>query len=227
MTIPLIDKQDTFEVVGLQISSILASERDTQIALATGASKDPSLWDFDVYSERFSPWEAFLNDDSAKPFVNVSFDSSNFNMKDGDTVGRQAAQATYNLDVYNSTTASDDVSGGHNPGDESSSRDLHRIIRLVRNIIMHPDYTYLDLREDINGRSRAIVWQRWVQSIEVFQPNIGERPIQNVIASRINLQVKFNELSVNETFNPLESVYMTAKRAEDGKIVFETEFSTV
>jgi len=36
----------------------------------------------------------------------------------------------------------------------------------------------------------------------------------------------FNEIPVIETFNPLEIVFITAQRAEDGKIVFETEYDT-
>lgn len=226
MTIPLIDKQDTFEIIDFQIAAILATETLAQQVLADDAGKDPDLWKFNVYSERFTPWEVFQDDIEPTPIVNVWFDNDNFSMKDGDSVGRQAATATYNIDIYAAQPSSDNPSGGYNKSDEESAIELHRIIRLVRNIIMHPDNTYLQLSEIVNGKKKNIVWYRWIQSIEKFQPQIGDRPVQNVIAARVNLEVKFNEAHVIEDFEPLELVFITAKRADDGKIIFESELDT-
>jgi len=103
---------------------------------------------------------------------------------------------------------------------------LHRVLRLVRNIIMHPDNTYLKLSQTINGKKRNIVTERWIQSKQVFQPQIGDSPVQGVIAARILLSVSFNETPVVETFETLEIVGTTAKRAGDGKITFEADFNT-
>jgi len=220
MTIPLIDKQDNFEIVDLQIAAILAAETIAQQALAVTAGKDSSLWEFDVFSEKMNPFEVFQDDPEATPVVNVWYDTSSFNPKDGDVVGRQKDDAIYNIDVYTAVQASDNVAGGYNPGDESSVLALHRIIRLVRNIIMHPDNTYLQFARG------ELVWRRWVNSKEIFQPQIGDRPIQNVIASRIVLSVSFNEVPVNETFETLEVVGIEVKRAEDGKVILTADFDT-
>lgn len=220
MTIPLIDKQDNFEIVDLQIAAILAQETIDQQALAVIAGKDPELWKFTVYSERMNPFEAFQDNQESTPIVNVWYENSNFNPKDGNVVGRQKDDAVFNIDVYASTPASDDPAGGHNPADQSTVLDLHRIVRLVRNIIMHPDNTYLQFSRG------AVVWRRWINSKEIFQPQIGDRPIESVIACRITLSVEFNELPVTEDFDTLLEVGVTVKRAVDGKIILEADFDT-
>ena len=219
MTIPLIDKQDNFEIVDLQIAAILAQATIDQQALAVTAGKpDPSLWAFNVFSERMNPFEVFQDNPEAAPIVNVWYDTSNFNPKDGDVVSRQKDDAIFNMDVYAAEPASDNVAGGYNPVDLTTVLTLHRIVRLVRNIIMHPDNTYLQLR--------GTVWKRWVNSKEIFQPQIGDRPVQGVIACRIPLSASFNEIPVVESFDTIEVVGVTAKRAEDGKVILEADFDT-
>ncbi len=186
MTIPLIDKQDNFEIVDLKIAEILAQATIDQQALATTAGEDPELWKFNVFSERFNPWEVFEDNGEPVPVVNVWYDTSNFNPSDGDTVSRQKDDASYNIDMYALTQASDNVSGGHNPGDESTILELHRIVRLVRNIIMHPDNTFLQLTQTIGVKEQRLVWRRWINSKEIFQPQIGERQVKAGMPEEIN-----------------------------------------
>lgn len=217
MTIPLIDKQDNFEIVGLQIAAILTQATIDQQALAVLAGKDPVLWKFDVFSEKFQPFGMFQNDPNSTPVVNVWYDTSNFNSKDGN-VGCQKDNAVFNIDIYAAAPATDNIAGGHNPADESTILVLHRIIRLVRNIIMHPDNTYLQLQ--------GTVWSRWINSKEKFQPQIGDSPVESVIADRISLSAAFNERPVNESFPILEVVGIEVKRASDGKIILEADFDT-
>ena len=226
MTIPLIDKLDNFEIVLNQIAAILAAETLAQQALAVLAGKDPALFTFDVFLNRYNPVEVFESNSDATPIVNVWYDNSNFPENKSNTVGQQLSQSSYNLDIYAGAASSDDPGGGYNRGDEESSQNLQRIIRLVRNIIMHPDNTYLQLSVIRGSKTQNLIWQRWIQSFQAFQPQIDDRPTENVVASRCTLQVMFNETPVIETFNPLEIVFITAKRAEDGKIIFETEFDT-
>ena len=226
MTIPFIDKQDNFEIVGLQIAAILAQATIDQQAFAVLAAKDPDLWKFDVFSEKFNPFGVFQNDSNATPVVNVWYDTSNFNPANGDVVSRQKDDAVFNIDVYAAVAATDNPGGGHNPTDESTVLALHRIIRLVRNIIMHPDNTYLKLTQTVGSKTGNLVWRRWINSKEKFQPQIGDRPVENVIADRISLSVSFNETPVIETFEELEVVGITAKRAIDGKIILEADFDT-
>lgn len=228
MTIPLIDKFDNFEVVDLQIAAILAQATIDQQALAVIATEDPDLWKFDVFSEKMNPFESLQDDQDGEafPIVNVWYDNSNFNPKDGTPNDYQTDSATYNIDVYAAVPATDDPEGGHNPVDQSSVLALHRIVRLVRNIIMHPDNTYLKLTQTVGSRTGNLVGRRWINSKEVFQPQIGDRPIQGVIACRVVLSVSFPEIPVKETFVTLEEVGVTAKRAIDGKIILQADFDT-
>ncbi len=226
MTIPLIDKQDNFEVVDLQIAAILAQATIDQQALAVIATEDPDLWKFDVFSEKMNPFEVFQDDQDAFPIVNVWYDNSNFNPKDGDPSSKQVDSATYNIDVYAAAPASDNVAGGYNPVDQTSVLALHRIVRLVRNIIMHPDNTYLGLTQTVGSRTGNLIGRRWINSKEVFQPQIGDRPVQGVIACRVVLSVSFPEIPVNASFDTIEVIGVTAKRAVDGKVILEADFDT-
>lgn len=226
MTIPLIDKFDNFEIVDVQIAAILAQATIDQQALAVLDSQDPDPWRFDVFSERMNPFEAFQDEKEPFPVVNVWYDTSNFNPKDGDVASKQVDSATYNIDVYAAVPATDNPAGGHNPVDQSSVLALHRIVRLVRNIIMHPDNTYLQLQQVVGDRTGNLIGRRWIQSKEVFQPQIGDRPVQGVIACRINLSVSFPEIPVLASFGTIELISIVAKRAIDGKIILEADFVT-
>ena len=134
--------------------------------------------------------------------------------------------ATYNIDIYAAVSVSDNPAGGYNPIDQSSVLALHRIARLVRNIIMHPDNVHLQLKQVIDSRSQNLVGKRWIASKEVFQPQIGDRPVQGVIAMRIVLNVTFNEFPVLQIYENLEVVGIEVKRASDGKIILQADFDT-
>lgn len=226
MTIPLIDKQDNFEIVDLQIAAILAQATIDQQALALADGKNPDLWKFNVYSEKMNPFEVFQDAPDAFPVVNVWYDTSNFNPADGDIVSRQKDDATYNIDIYAAEPASDNVAGGYNPVDQTTILTLHRILRLVRNIIMHPDNKSLQLTQTVASKTGNLIWRRWIQSKEIFQPQIGDRPVPGVVAARIVLSVSFNEIPVIQEYETLEVVGVTAQRAEDGKVIFEADFDT-
>lgn len=226
MTIPLIDKFDNFEVVDLQIAAILTQETIDQQALAVLATKDPALWAFDVFLEKMNPWEMFQDEMIVTPVVNVWYDNSNFNPKDGDVVSRQMDSATYNIDIYAAEPATDNPSGGYNPPDQTTVATLHRIARLIRNIIMHPDNTYLKLTQTVGSKTGNLIGKRWITSKEIFQPQIGDRPVPFVIACRIPLNVTFPEIPAVESFPTVEVIGVTAKRAEDGKVILEADFDT-
>ncbi len=132
----------------------------------------------------------------------------------------------YNIDVYAAAPASDNIAGGYHPVDQTSILDLHRIVRLVRNIIMHPDNTYLGLTQVVGSKTGNLIGRRWITSKEIFQPQIGDRPVQGVIACRIPLSVSFPEIPVNASFDTIELISVTAKRAVDGKVILEADFDT-
>lgn len=213
----LIDKQDSFEIIRDQIAAILAQEVTSQKQLATDAGKDPALWDFKVYTERSNPWESYLNDIAElTPIVNVWYDNSVFSETQSNIVEKQATDGIFNIDCYAVANSSDNVAGGHNPGDKEAAFAVQRVLRLVRNILMSAEYTYLGLR--------GLVWQRWPQTVTAFQPQQDRANVRPVIAARIGFRVKFNEFSPQISGNVLELLSAQVSRAEDGQVLFDADY---
>lgn len=218
----LIDKKDMFEIVDLQISSILKSEFQNQMSLATGAGKDPTLWDVRVFLERTNPHEVYLNTPTdTRPVVNIWYQSSQGDMTKSNSVDRSQYTGIYNVDCYSAGVASDDLSGGHNPGDQEAAFHLHRSIRLVRNILMAGPNTYLQLQD---GQGRRLVWKRSIPTVTIFQPASEQGPIQNIMAARMTLEVDFNEFSPQYEGVLLEEIGIDCRRLDTGEIVVEVGF---
>ncbi len=215
MITTLIDKQDNFEIVRDQIAAILKLEVANQMQLATAAGKDADLWTVDVYSERSNPWEQYQDGDVTTPLVNVWFDSANSDDASSDTVERQKVNGTFNVDCY-ACGISTETGEGHNPGDQQAALNLHRVIRLARNILMAGTYTYLGLR--------GLVWRRRIDSITIFQPSADDATMQNIVGARIVFRVEFNEFSPQVESVPLELLSVQVKRAETGEILLATEY---
>lgn len=212
----LIDKQDNFEIIRDQIAAILVTERNSQKQLAIAAGRDPALWDFNVYTERSNPWEQYLNRSSAKPIVNIWYDSSSFDRSASNVMERQATDGVFNIDCYGYGISSNNGTTGHNPGDREAAYEVQRTLKLVRNILMAGEYTYLGLR--------GTVWQRWPQSINIFQPQIDAQNVQQIVAARIAFNVRFNEFAPQVVGETLEGVLIDVKRAYDGEIILETDY---
>ncbi len=213
----LIDKQDSFEIIRDQIAAILADETASQMALATAAAKEPLDWKMRIFTERSNPWETWLNNQADKsPIINVWYDNSSFDPSSSNIVERQATEGVFNIDCYGYGVSSDDGATGHNPGDKEAALAVQKALRLVRNILMAAEYTYLGLR--------GLVWQRWPQSISVFQPPIDGRQTQQVVGARLAFRVKFNEFSPQFDLNTLQLVSINVLRTEDGEIVAEADY---
>lgn len=213
----LIDKQDNFEIIRDEIAAILVTEVAAQMALATAAAKDPEEWNLEIYTERSNPWEQWLNQDTTRtPIVNVWFDNSNIDPAASNVMERQKTEAVYNLDCYGFGMSEDNPAGGHTPGDRDAAFEVQRAIRLVRNILMAAEYTYLG--------QRGLVWSRMVQSITVFQPQMEGRTVQQIVGARIAFRVIFNEFSPQVPAETLELVSVDVKRTEDGQIVLEADY---
>ena len=213
MTIPtLIDKQDNVEIIRDQIAGILALEIASQKVLATAAAKNPDDWNMNVYTERSNPWEQWQNDQSDfSPIVNVWWDNSNFDMKAGNVVDRQKSTAVFNIDCYGFGKSADNPSGGHIPGDRKAALEAARAVRLVRNILMAAEYTYLGLR--------GVVWRRWPQGITNFQPQQENAAAQQIVGARLPLSVDFNELSPQVASEILEFVSVSIIHKGDGELI--------
>lgn len=214
----LIDKFDNFEIVRDQIAAILVAEVASQMALATAAAKDSDDWKLRIFTERSNPWEQWLNDpaEDQSPIVNIWYDNSSFDPSGSNVMERQKTDGVFNIDCYGIGVSSDNPAGGHNPGDEESALLVQKALRLVRNILMAAEYTYLGLR--------GLVWTRWPQSVTVFQPQLGGNTVQSVTGARIAFRVTFNEFAPQAAEEPLEFLSIDVKRTEDGEIVLEADY---
>lgn len=213
----LIDKQDTVEIIRDQIAAILALETTAQQALATAAAKDPDLWKLRIYQERANPWENLPSKtDDRSPVVNVWWDSSTFDMSASNIVERQKSSATINIDCYGYGISANDPAGGHTAGDRNAAEAVQRAVRLVRNILMAGEYTYLGLR--------GVVWQRWVDSIAIFQPQQDNQNVHHIVGARLAFRVDFNEYSPQVEPVTLELLSVDVKRTEDDQIVVEADY---
>ena len=219
----LIDKEDNFEIIRDQIAAILATETASQQALAkTANKKDPGLWKLRPFIERANPIEEWRDVNSTSdiddsPIINVWYDNGSFPMSKGNPIEKQVAGSVYNIDCYGVGFSGDNPGGGHVLGDKEAALEAQRAVRLVRNILLNPLYTYLAL-------TRGIVGLRWPQSITVFQPQIDGRPVSHVVGARIALRVDHIETVAQPTTVTLEELGVTVKRAEDGEIVAEADY---
>jgi hypothetical protein len=211
----LIDKQDTNEIVRDQIAAILVVEIDRQKDLAKIVGKNSIDWDIDIYIERLRPFEAMSDEDGEeigeKPLVNVSFDNDVFDTKGSDVIGNQKARGTFFLDCYSHKNSYIDESGIKQAGDELTSRESDRIARIIRNIVMSDVWSYLGLQ--------GTVFKRYILRREKFIPSDREgRFFENIIATRLTLEVDYKEYSPQNEGVDLELLVNTCNIGSSGLI---------
>jgi len=216
----LIDKQDSFEIIRDQIAALIVLESANQQALALANSLDAQPWKLRVFSERAGPWESFpTHTDVKTPIVNVWWDSATYDAGASNIMERQKCDALYNIDVYG-YGQSESVGAGFKAGDKSAAFEAQRALRLVRNILMAAENTYLGLR--------GLVWQRFALDVKTFQPQSDGQNVHHVVGARLVLRVIFNEFSPQVEPVAIESVVVKVTRAEDGEfgIPVDLEFSS-
>lgn len=208
----VIHSQDNFEVIRDQIAAILKIELENQKALS--GREQPR-----VFLERANPWGEFI--DGARcvePILNVWFDNASYDGASSNIVERQKCDATFNIDCYGYGVSVDDGNtvGGHVPADYAAALECHRAVRLARNILMAGAYTYLGLR--------GLVWKRWPQMLQVFQPQIDNRNVQGICACRLALVVSFNEFSPQVAGEALETLSVEVFRAGTGELYLRAKY---
>lgn len=224
MITELIDKFDNVEIIRDKIALILASEIANQKIIAIDEGKaNPDEWNFKTFTERSNPIEDFLNINQNStlsetlPVVNVWFDNYSIEDRSSNTVERQKINGIFNIDIYALGIAKNNQSGGHVSGDELANREVQRVFRLVRNILMSSGYTYLDLR--------GVVSKRWIQSVTAISPDIKTHSIQDVQVIRIAFNVEFNEFSPQYKGQETELITNEIKKNEDGSILANADYT--
>jgi hypothetical protein len=216
----LIDKQDTRELVRDAIAAILKVEEANQRLLAEADAQDPREWALSVFVEREAPWEQFQNppkdDLDQPPVVSVSFESETTDASASSVVDVQKSTGIFNVDVYGYGAALDVEGGGHQPGDMRAALAAQRGVRLVRNILMAGQYTYLAM----NG----VVTRRWVDNITAFVPELDAKPLQQVVACRLSFAVDYYDATPQVIPDELEILFIEVKRAENGEVLLAMQF---
>jgi hypothetical protein len=127
-------------------------------------------------------------------------------------VETQKTAGIYNIDCYGLGISADVPGGGQIAGDKLAALEVQRALRLVRNILMAAEYTYLQL-------PRGVVWKRWIVSVNTFQPQIDNQNAQNVIGARLALQVTFAETSPQIVPTELDLLSTEVQSAANGEIL--------
>lgn len=215
----LMTGRDNIEILRDEVASILALEIANQKLLAVAEGLDPDDYSFDVYSERSAPWELIESPDGEvlrqTPLVNVYLESCTFDGSMQTTVDTMAYNDVILIDCLSAKTQR--LRGTvREAADERSSRDVQRIARLVRRIIMSPLHYKLNMPEVLNSRH--------IQSIQMFQPNIGDHPAQSCVGARISLNVSINENSPQYEGEMLELIQGRIERGEDGVLYANVTF---
>lgn len=222
MPLPLIDKQDSSEIVRDQIAGILLTELANQQALATTAGKDPLDWTLDVFVERDWPVERWLNASldltaDTVPVVSIQVEQSSRN--DAATSvpkGRQVFDVTYLIDTIARGVTTDVPGGGHVPADKAAHLNCQAANRLVRNILAALPYRFLELR--------AIVWAHpAVESMEFGPVKLDEtEPSLAIWGCRMRFKVTMTEsspeLPITGTLNLIR-----VDISDDGGVVLSTD----
>lgn len=218
----LIDKVDNVELVRDEIAAILALESANQVNLAFDAGEDEKLWKLRVFMERSSPldeWTHLDADETAKetsPIVNVWLSGVTYDESRSDAVERQLATATYNIDCYGYGISAQRSGRGFDAGDELAARAAQRATRLVRNILMSSQYTYLG--------HRGLVWKRWIRSGDFVLPAKDGKAIDRIAGSRLELTVDLNEFSPQYQGEPLELISLQVTQSTtDGQLLVRSD----
>lgn len=212
----LIDKLDTNEIVRDKIAAILTIEKENQKLLAVKAGKNPANWDFTVFVERAKPWEVLSDSDGCEvgemPLINVTFDNDSLDEKGSQIMRRQKARGIFFIDCFAHKNATNQQSG-----DEATSREADRIARLARNILMYAGYGVLDLK--------GLVSTRVMRKREKIQPDIRMEAAENIVVSRLTLEVVYEELSAQISPEELEQIFGECKLSETGQVLFDMNFT--
>jgi hypothetical protein len=217
----LIDKKDNFEIIRDRVAQILTNEVVSQKTLATAAGKDPALWNFKVYTERSNPFELIESISGGiggdTDIINIWLES--FSVNGGDTFTQQTGETRIMIDCCSAKAAVNNPAGGiTTEADERASRDSERIARLVRNILMHPEYVQLGMS--------GTVTKRWIDRIEKMQPDTDDKPAERMIATRITLVVSHIETVDQIAPETLEAV-MGLMRGSTGEVLASIDFNFV
>jgi hypothetical protein len=203
---------DNVELIRDQIGAIIALESANQYALAIKAEVDDADdYDIGVYIENARPWDlSGEKKDSPFPLVNVMLEKV-INESGSSAVSSQKYTATFDLDCY----GCGNLAGGETD-DQQAARKAWKVARIVRNIVMAGEYTYLGLQKikDV----QCVSSRKITKMSSGISGNMAESA-QAVIVCRIELAVTYYESSPQATGVEMEPMVFACEDST-GKILF-------
>ncbi|HEY3500677.1 MAG TPA: hypothetical protein VGK73_38555 [Polyangiaceae bacterium] len=198
---------DVSELVSTKIAAILEAESERQQELAAAAGKKPYDWILRVRREPADPIADFPKDgfdekhpEYFTPVVTVSFDAWTSDER-GSNLEQTKCIALYRIDCYGYAVTRAGVETQQVLGDYAASVEALRAARVVRNILMHAAYTYLDMR--------GVVGRRDTKSLTQFEPESENQTAANVVGARLVLEVQFVESNPQVEGELLEEISVT------------------
>jgi len=217
------------EIVRDQIALIIIGELNNHKTLAENlAATQPetlvgkqALWDlengvYDVLSNFFIE-KGTKFDKSELPGINIYYNRSDYPADKGDAINRQVANASYTIEAH-ITAKHKQKNDEIKYGDEKAARVAARIIGLIRAIIMSGQYVRLGYSTQDN-----VIWQRWVNSVDVFQPDYQENDAVHGTVGILNATVMFNEIGPAISGEILQKIItginVKLRTADNGKVI--------
>lgn len=204
-------------LIGDRIAAILLAESARQKQLATDEDRDPAPYDIRVFRERSNPWDEYNNPEAEyadlRPIVNVWFDNHNIDRNASNSINRSKVTAVYNIDCYAIGLARE-TDDGHTTGDHESAQRSDETAEFVRAVLMSGYYRFLGY-----PRQCPVVWDRRVEAITSFQPQLENSVVQGIHATRVALHVDFNEEGPEATPTTLEEISVSVRSLKTGEHV--------
>jgi hypothetical protein len=207
----LITKKDNAEIIRDRIALILTAELAHQYELALDHTPepdeqfDPEDYHIGVYMENQRPWD--IKD---FPAVNIQLLSTAKDEKPGSTVGKQKNKIHFAIDCYARGKIVDSETGEPVPDDSNATLSAWFVGRLVRNILMAGEDTYLGLRGLVQKREVS------ARNTGVLE-NLSESAAA-VSVCRILFDVDSYEDSPQASYESLDGMEFKIQTA-DGRII--------
>jgi len=217
-TSPLTDLIDLssnpIQLVIDKVSEILVNETANQQSLATAEGKDPELYKFRVFADRFNPFDNMREDRTPLVSIKESDDSKKLSVSGNH--GKQQKLLTLNIDCFGVGKA-EQTAEGHRPADLDASQDCRRLANLVNKI----------LKADINENlqlDRKIVNSVNIVSEQYLEPDFDSRQLGPVVVKRITLQCNVMDLPEINHGVELQCILVDIERSDSGEIYASCEY---
>ena len=219
----LLNDKSAFEIVRDKVAIIVYNEMINQRNLSAPAGALPNAEYFEFISKFFKSnivgdmlpnifVERFTRlNTSELNALNIYYDRST--LSKGTQISNQRSDSRFQIDFFVAHKGTED-----SKGDSLAAKDLHKIMGVVRNIIMHTIYITL-------GFSKPFIQRRWIKELNAYKPNENENKVNvdNIITGNLSLSVEFDEKNLGVIAEELEENYTTVSVDEAARFSIETE----